>query len=133
MDWMEWYQSLHKPAWTPAPAIIGLIWNVLYPVIAISFGYVFVRAILGKLPWSVAAPFAVNLAANLAFTPIMFGLRNIPLATADILLVWATIVWMVIAVWKHSRVIAIAQAPYFVWVSIATALQVSILLLNTSR
>jgi len=39
----EWYNSLAKPAWTPAPATIGLIWQILYPVILISFGFVYCR------------------------------------------------------------------------------------------
>ncbi len=68
--------------------------------------------------------------ANLAFTPILFGLRNLPLASVDILVVWATIPWMAIVVWPHHRWVAVAQAPYFVWVSIATVLQLSILWLN---
>ena len=29
MDWMEWYDNLAKPSWTPLPATIGLIWRVL--------------------------------------------------------------------------------------------------------
>jgi hypothetical protein len=33
VPWIEWYQSLAKPSWTPAPRTIGLIWQVLYPVI----------------------------------------------------------------------------------------------------
>ncbi len=33
MTWMEWYNSLWKPSWTPAPATIGLIWQILYPII----------------------------------------------------------------------------------------------------
>jgi benzodiazapine receptor len=39
---MEWYNALAKPSWTPAPATIGLIWTILYPIIAVSFGLVFV-------------------------------------------------------------------------------------------
>ncbi len=42
MDWMDWYNSLAKPAWTPAPATIGLIWRILYPIIIVTFGFVFV-------------------------------------------------------------------------------------------
>jgi len=42
MPWTEWYNSLAKPVWTPAPATIGLIWQILYPIILISFGFVFV-------------------------------------------------------------------------------------------
>ena len=130
VPWLDWYQSLAKPSWTPAPGTIGLIWQVLYPVIILTFGSVFVQAGRGKLPSLVALPFAINLAVNLAFTPIQFGLRNLPLASLDILLVWGTLVWMMVAIWPHYRWVAVAQIPYFVWVSIATVLQLSITWMN---
>jgi tryptophan-rich sensory protein len=126
MSWREWYEGLIKPEWTPEPATIGLVWQILYPIIFVTFGFVFVQAIRRKLPWKAALPFALNLAANLAFTPIQFGLRSLFLAAVDILIVWATIVWMMVAIWKHYRWVALAQVPYLVWVSIATALQLSI-------
>ena len=130
MDWLDWYNSLGKPQWTPAPATIGLIWQILYQIIAISFGFVFVQAIRRKLPWLVCLPFAINLAANLIFTPILFDLRNLPLASLDIMIVWTTIIWMSVAVWQHYRWVAVAQVPYFVWVTIATVLQLSITAMN---
>ncbi len=133
MTWIEWYSSLEKPAWTPEPSTIGLVWQWLYPIILITFGFVFVQAIRKKIPWIVALPFAINLLANLIFTPIQFGLRNLPLAAIDILIVWASIAWMVVAIWKYYRWIALAQVPYFVWVSIATVLQVSITFWNWGR
>lgn len=130
VPWMEWYQSLAKPSWTPAPGTIGFIWQVLYPIILLTFGFVFVQAARGKLAWLVALPFAVNLVANLAFTPIQFGLRNLPLAAIDILVVWGTILWMMLAIWRHAPWVALAQIPYFTWVSIATVLQLSITWMN---
>ena len=130
---MTWYNSLDKPAWTPAPATIGLIWQILYPVIIITFGFCFVQAFRRRIPSWTALPFAVNLAANLAFTPIQFGLRNLTLASLDILLVWGSIIWLAVAIWPHSRIIALAQVPYFVWVSIASTLQISITVLNWGR
>jgi translocator protein len=90
MSWMEWYNSLAKPTWTPTPGTIGLIWQILYPIILVTFGFVFVQGFRGKVPWWVALPFAINLVANLVFTPIQFGLRNLPLASVDILVVWTT-------------------------------------------
>jgi tryptophan-rich sensory protein len=126
MSWRDWYDSLAKPGWTPEPATIGFIWQCLYPIILITFGFAFVQAIRKKLPWQVALPFAINLAANLIFTPIQFGLRNLPLAAVDIIIVWATIIWTMVVVWKHYRWVAVAQVPYFVWVSIASLLQLSI-------
>jgi translocator protein len=130
MDWLTWYDSLAKPAWTPAPAVIGLIWRILYPIIAISFGYVFVQAARRKLPWQLAIPFAINLIANLSFTPIQFGWRNLPLASVVILVVWGTILWCIFAVWRHAPWVAVAQVPYLVWVSIASVLQLAITWMN---
>ena len=130
MPWIEWYNSLAKPSWTPEPATIGLIWQILYPIILISFGFVFVQCIRGKVGWMVALPFAINLLANVIFTPIQFGMRNLPLAAADILVVWGTIVWCVFAIWPHFKWVAIAQTGYFVWVSLATVLQLSITWMN---
>jgi tryptophan-rich sensory protein len=130
MTWIEWYNSLAKPSWTPAPSTISLIWMILYPIILVSFVFVFVQAIRGRMPGRVAWPFAINLVANLLFMPIFAGLRNVPLAAADIVIVWATILWMVVAVWPHHRWVAVAQVPYLVWVSVATVLQLSITAMN---
>jgi len=127
---MEWYASLAKPSWTPAPSTISLIWAILYPVIIGSFVFLFVKAYQGKVPRIVAVPFAVNLVANLLFMPIFSGLRSVPMAAVDIVIVWATIIWCVVAVWSHYRWVAVAQVPYFVWVSIATVIQLSITAMN---
>jgi translocator protein len=133
MPWIEWYNSLAKPSWTPQGATIGMIWQILYPIILVSFGFVFEQMFRGKVSWLVALPFAINLIANLIFTPIQFGMRNLPLAALDILVVWATIIWCVIAVWPHFKWVAVAQVPYFVWVSLATVLQLSITAMNWGR
>src|SRR5947209_4851919 len=109
MNWLDWYDALDKPTWTPAPATISLIWMTLYPVILVSFGFVFVQAFRGKVPRRAALPFAVNLAANLLFMPIFSGLRNVPVAAADIVVVWASIPWCVLAVWPFYRWVAFAQ------------------------
>jgi len=126
VSWLEWYNSLTKPGWTPSPSTIGTIWQILYPVIAITFGYVFLRWYREQIPNRVALPFLVNLLANLAFTPIQFGMRNLPLAALDILVVWASILWMMYAIWPYHKWIAVAQLPYLAWVSTATVLQLSI-------
>jgi tryptophan-rich sensory protein len=60
------------------------------------------------------------------FMPIFGGLKNLPLATVDILIVLGTIVWMIVVIWPQHRWVAVAQVPYLVWVSIATVLQVAI-------
>lgn len=77
-----------------------------------------------------AWPFALNLAFNFAFSPIAFGLQDNLLASIDVVLVVATLIWAILAIWKHSKVLALAQIPYLLWVSFATLLQISITVLN---
>jgi len=83
-----------------------------------------------KIPILVALPFALNLVFNLIFTPIQFGLKNNFLAAADILLILATLIWAMIAIYPRSRSLAYIQIPYLAWVAFATVLQLTITYLN---
>ena len=127
---MSWYETLAKPSWAPPASLFGTVWSILYPIILIAYGFVVVQILRGEMPRSVLWPVLINLAANVAFTPIQFGLRNLVLAEVDIIVVLITIVWSMVAVWPHARLAAIALVPYLVWVGIATVLQTSITFLN---
>ncbi len=130
MDTYDWYGQLAKPEWAPPAWLFGPVWSVLYVIIAISFGAVFLMAAKKKIPFAAAVPFIINLAANAAFTPLQFGLRNNVLALLDILVVLGTIVWGIVAIWKHAKWIAYAQIPYLLWVGFATVLQATVTWMN---
>jgi tryptophan-rich sensory protein len=72
-----------------------------------------VQTFRSKVGWLVALPFVINLVDNLIFTQIELGMRNLPLPAADILVVWATTIWRMVAVWPHSKWAAIAQGVVF--------------------
>lgn len=130
-EFRTWYDALAKPTWTPEPQFIGTMWTILYPIIAVAFVAAIMKAVRGEVPKAVYVAVAINAAANIAFTPIQFGLRNLPLATADILLVLVTIVWLMVLLWTPgAKWIALLLVPYLVWVSIATVLQTSITWMN---
>lgn len=124
------YQSLIKPSWSPPGWIFGPVWSVLYVLIAVSFGKVFWGVWQKEIPASVAVPFALNLVFNFAFTWIQFGLKNNELAAADVLLVLATLIWGMFAVYPHVKWVVLANIPYLLWVSFATVLQLTITYLN---
>ena len=133
MDTYNWYSQLIKPIWAPPGWLFGPVWTVLYAIIAVTYGTVFYQAFKGKISWKVALPFALNLVFNFAFTPIQFGLKNNLLATLDILLVVATLIWALVAVWRASpdlRWVVYANIPYLLWGTFATALQITITVLN---
>jgi translocator protein len=130
MNSFEWYAQLIKPSWSPPAWLFGPVWTVLYILIAISFGKVFLMAGQKQVLFMVALPFILNLVFNLAFTPLQFGLRNNLLASIDIVLILATLVWAMAVIYPHMRWITYIQIPYLIWVSFATVLQLTITYLN---
>ena len=129
-DFLTWYNSLNKPSWTPSPETIGTAWTILYPIIIIV-NFIVIKMLINKqISFIVALPFLINLLANLIFTPIQFGLRNLDLALLDILIILITIIWSMLAIWPHKKVLALAFIPYLIWVVIASSLQAYITFKN---
>lgn len=126
----NWYSQLIKPTWSPPAWVFGPVWSVLYVLIAVSFGKVFLSVWQKKIPFIVAIPFILNLVFNFSFTYLQFTLQNNFLAALDIVLVLGTLIWAMIAIYPHIKWVAYIQIPYLLWVSFATVLQLTITYLN---
>ncbi len=126
----KWYKKLEKPSWTPSPKLISIIWTLLYPLIFLSYGYVFVNTFSNYIEPEILGIFTVNLVCNFLFTPILFGLKNLKLAFVDIAIVWITIIMEIAFIYPYSPLVAALQLPYFAWVTVASALQTYITLKN---
>ncbi len=138
----NWYSTLIKPTWSPPSWLFGIVWPILYAIIAVTYGTVFYKAVTGKLSWLIALPFALNLIFNFSFTYFQFGLKNNLLASIDILLVLGTLIWALVTLYSFGLKLHIetgaptyawiiyANIPYLLWVSFATILQLTITWLN---
>lgn len=130
MSTYNWYSQLIKPTWAPPSWVFGPAWTVLYILIAISFGKVFILLSQKQITFMVALPFILNLFFNFIFTWIQFGLKNNFLASIDLLLVLITLIWAIIAIYPHVKWISYIQIPYLLWVTFATVLQLTVTYLN---
>jgi tryptophan-rich sensory protein len=124
-----WYEELVKPLWTPPGSTIGLVWTVLYGVMAVAAWLVW-RTGRGSERATALGLFALQLALNGAWSWVFFGLQNPGLALLDIGALWFCIVATLVAFWRVHAGAAALLLPYLAWVSFAAVLNFEIWRLN---
>jgi tryptophan-rich sensory protein len=121
------YDALKKPAWTPPDFLFGVVWPVLYVLIALA-GWIMWRAQgLGLALWV----WVLQLALNAAWPWLMFGRKQIHLALFDVGALWVAILLFIVLAWPVRRSAALMFVPYLVWVSFASALNFAVWQLNS--
>ena len=115
---------VQPPNWIFAP-----VWTALYLLMAVS-AYLVWRPAGTVPPKTPAIAFSVQLALNVLWSIAFFGLRSPVAGLVVIALLVAAIVWMIAVFRRVSPIAAYLQIPYAVWVSFATVLNVSIVVLN---
>ena len=107
----NWYAGLVKPSWTPPGWLFGPVWSVLYLCMAVAAWLVW-RKGNALVP---LAFFAVQLAFNVAWSWLFFGLHSPGAALIDIVLLWVAITATTIAFWRRSLVAGLLFLPYLAW------------------
>ena len=120
-----WYATLRKPSWTPPNWVFGPVWTVLYLSMAVAVWLVWRQAGFSHAKFPLAL-FAVQLALNVAWSGIFFGLRLPGVAFLGVALLWLFILSTTIAFWPVSRTASWLMVPYLTWVTYASALNAAI-------
>lgn len=123
-----WYQSLKKPSWTPPNWVFAPVWTLLYALMALAATYVWLSD--HPLRGVALAVFALQLALNLAWSWIFFGFRLLGLGALEIVLMWAAIAANLVLFIQVNAVAGLLLAPYLLWVSFASALNIAVWRLN---
>lgn len=125
-----WYQTLQKPPFSPPNWIFGLVWIILYFLMGISAYLVWIKGLEKKAVEMALAFFIAQLIFNFLWSILFFGLHSPVLALIDILILWALILIIINKFYKISKTASYLLIPYLLWVSFATLLNFSIVLLN---
>jgi tryptophan-rich sensory protein len=124
-----WYAGLVKPPWNPPNWIFGPVWTTLYAMMAVAAWLVWRGG--GPKRFPALTLFCVQLALNVSWSWLFFGLRQPGLALAEILLLWLAIGATAWAFGRLSRPAAILFIPYLLWVGFAAVLNWTLWRLNT--
>ena len=124
----DWYRSLAKPAWTPPNGLFPVVWGILFTLMAISAWLVWQEQGSGAaIPLTL---FAGHLVINAAWSYLFFGLRRMDWAMGDVILLWIMIAFLIFLFGQISLISGLLLVPYLLWVTVASALNFSLLRLN---
>ncbi len=127
---LDWYPTLAKPEFTPPNWVFPVAWTFLYILMAVAAWLVW-RAAGGFMRAPDAFGFwALQLALNLAWSFLFFGLRSPGLGLLCVLALMVVIALTIAAFLKRSRPAAWLLIPYLLWVGFATALNFEIWRMN---
>ncbi|AXV40593.1 TspO/MBR family protein [Methanobacterium sp. BAmetb5] len=125
-----WYAALAKPAWTPPNEWFGPIWTTLYILIGIALFLVWRQGWDRRDVRFAIGIFAVQLVLNILWSLVFFGLHSILGGFIIIFLLWIAILANLVAFYVLSKPAGLLFVPYIIWVSIASYLNYSVMLLN---
>jgi translocator protein len=124
-----WYQALEKPPFNPPDGVFAPVWTVLYLSMAVAGWLVWRRAGLRGARRAYRL-FLGQLALNLLWTALFFGLRAPGAALIEILVLLAAIAGTIRAFAAIDRAAAWLLVPYLAWTAFAALLNGSIWWLN---
>lgn len=125
-----WFAALEKPAFYPPGAVFGVVWTVLFSLLGVALWLVWRRGTDRRTVRVALATFVGQMALNVVWTPVFFGLQAPLWALGIVLALWAAVLGTIVAFDRVDRRAALLLVPYLCWVSFAALLNFELWRLN---
>lgn len=125
-----WYKTLNKPFFSPPNWIFGPVWILLYFLMGISASMIWIKGIQNKKVKVALMMFLFQLGANFLWSILFFGFHSPFLAFLDIIVLWLALIITTVKFSELSRTAGYLLIPYIIWVTFASLLNFSIIVLN---
>ena len=126
----SWYRTIEKPPWNPPDAVFGPVWTVLYVLMAVAAWLVAREGVDRREVRAALSVYLVQLALNLAWSVVFFGLES---PGGGVVVIAALLASIVVTIARFRPVRPLAAwllTPYLAWVAFAASLNVAVLVLN---
>jgi len=124
-----WFDDLVKPAIYPPPIAFPIVWSALYLLMGISLAMILsARGAAGR--GLAVVVFVIQLALNLAWSPVFFAMHQITGAFWIAVAMSVTILITIVLFWRIRPVAGMLLLPYLAWVCFASVLTFEIGRLN---
>jgi tryptophan-rich sensory protein len=116
-----WFVQLSKPNTNPPPVVFEIVWTVLYAFMGVAFALV-CASWGARFRGAAIAMFVVQMALNLAWSPVFFALHEIKIALAVLLGLDVAVLLTTALFWRVRRLAGWLMVPYVLWILFATVL-----------
>lgn len=125
----SWYIDLNKPSFNPPNWIFWPVWTILYILIWISFYLIWMKWFWAEKS-KVKIVYFLQLLLNFSWSFTFFYLQNPLYWLVNIILLWLIIIYNIILFYKIDKKAWSIMIPYLLWVTFASALNLSLYILN---
>ena len=124
-----WFAALDQPAMMPDGWVFGLVWTILYVLMGFGLAHVLqARGARGRQRAVIA--FGVQLALNLAWSPLFFLLHKVLAALVLLGLIFVAASYAAMAMYRVRMIAGVLMLPYLAWLIFAAFLNYQVLVLN---
>lgn len=109
-----WYAALDKPPWTPPGWVFGVVWSLLYTLMAVAAWLVWRQGGLAGNRSALGA-YGVQMLCNALWSWLFFGRQEPGWALLDLVFLLLALTVTILLFGKRSRWAGWLLAPYFVW------------------
>src|SRR4051794_41065694 len=124
-----WFDALQKPIFMPPGWAFGVVWPILYALLAIALAMILVMPASPRRQVALAL-FFIQLALNFAWSPIFFAAHDIVLASVVIFVMAAIAAVAARQFLRLRQVAGLLMIPYLAWLVFAATLNSTIQSLN---
>jgi benzodiazapine receptor len=125
----EWYQSLTLPLYQPPGPVFGIVWSILYAMMAIAVALVWAHKSAPGRGLALAL-FTLQFLFNLAWSPLFFKYHQMLPALGLIGAIFVVALAATFAFGRISRTAAWLMVPYLMWLGVAASLNFRVWQLN---
>ncbi len=121
----DWYQNIIKAPWTPPGIVFGLSWTL----IMICFS-IFMTNLYERNDGTFNSIILISWFLNIIWNPLFFYLNWVWISAAVIVTLTVVIGFLIHQTRKKYKYSWILLLPYFIWLNIASSLNLFISLIN---
>jgi benzodiazapine receptor len=124
-----WFVALAKPDLMPPGWVFGLVWTILYVLLGTVLAML-LHARGARRRGQALALFILQLAVNLAWSPLFFAFHRVDWALTAIGAMIVLTVALIVLTWPIRRLAALLLLPYLAWLCFAALLTAQIMARN---